>query len=123
MHAGTKMNLLDTPGYADFAGEVRAGLRAADGALFVVAANEPVDGSTWQLWRECADVGMPRAVVVTKLDQPAPTTTASWRRRRPRSGSTVSRCWCPVTAGAGSMTGVWATCSTRARHRSRAATR
>ncbi|WP_275693264.1 GTP-binding protein [Nocardioides sp. TF02-7] len=49
-------------------GEVRAGLRAADCALFVVAANEGVDDGTRQLWRECAAVGMPRAVVVAKLD-------------------------------------------------------
>jgi elongation factor G len=68
LHDGTKVNLLDTPGYADFVGEVRAGLRAADCAMFVVAANEGVDEPTRQLWRECASVGMPRVVVVTKLD-------------------------------------------------------
>ena len=68
VHRGVKVNLIDTPGYADFVGELRAGLRAADCALFVIAANEPVDQVTAQLWRECADVGMPRAVVVTKLD-------------------------------------------------------
>ena len=60
---------IDTPGYADFVGELRAGLRAADCALFVIAANEGVDDATRSLWRECADVGMPRAVIVTKLDQ------------------------------------------------------
>ncbi len=68
MHGGCKLNLIDTPGYADFVGEVRAGLRAADCALFVVAANEGVDEDTRQLWQECADVAMPRAVVVSKLD-------------------------------------------------------
>jgi elongation factor G len=68
VHRGVKVNLIDTPGYADFVGELRAGLRAADCALFVTAANEPVDRVTAMLWRECADVGMPRAVVVTKLD-------------------------------------------------------
>ncbi|MGH3412923.1 MAG: elongation factor G-like protein EF-G2 [Marmoricola sp.] len=67
-HRGVKVNVLDTPGYADFVGELRAGLRAADCALFVVAANEGVDDATRQLWRECSRVGMPRAVVVTKLD-------------------------------------------------------
>jgi elongation factor G len=67
-HDGVKVNLLDTPGYADFVGEVRAGLRAADCAMFVLAANEGVDEPTRALWRECAQVQMPRVVVVTKLD-------------------------------------------------------
>lgn len=67
-HDAIKVNLVDTPGYADFVGELRAGLRAADCALFVIAANEGVDEPTKSLWRECSEVGMPRAVVITKLD-------------------------------------------------------
>jgi elongation factor G len=65
---GYKVNLLDTPGYADFVGELRAGLRAADAALFVVSASDGVDGSTRMVWEECAAVGMPRAIVITHLE-------------------------------------------------------
>ena len=70
IHQDVKINLLDTPGYADFVGELRAGLRAADAAVFVVSAEGGVDDATTALWEECAAVGMPRAVVITRLDHP-----------------------------------------------------
>ncbi|MCO1598517.1 elongation factor G-like protein EF-G2 [Micromonospora sp. RHAY321] len=70
LHDGIKVNLLDTPGYADFVGELRAGLRAADAALFVVSAVDGMDAATAALWEECAAVDMPRAVAVTRLDHP-----------------------------------------------------
>ncbi|MBL7261983.1 elongation factor G-like protein EF-G2 [Paractinoplanes lichenicola] len=70
VHQDVKINLLDTPGYADFVGELRAGLRAADAALFVVSAVDGVDDATVALWEECASVGMPRAVAITRLDHP-----------------------------------------------------
>ncbi len=47
---------------------MRAGLRAADAALFVVSASDGVDGSTRMVWEECAAVGMPRAIVITHLE-------------------------------------------------------
>lgn len=68
LHQEVKINFIDTPGYADFVGELRAGLRAADAALFVVSAAEGVDAMTTAVWEECAAVGMPRAVVIARLD-------------------------------------------------------
>ncbi|MCU1568488.1 MAG: elongation factor G-like protein, partial [Pseudarthrobacter sp.] len=68
--AGMKINLLDTPGYPDFIGELRAGLRAADAVLFAVSAVDGVDAGTTAIWHECQYLGMPRAVVITRLDHP-----------------------------------------------------
>ncbi len=62
------INLLDAPGQPDFVGELRAGLAAASAAIFVVSAADGIDSATASLWRECEAVGMPRAVVVSKLD-------------------------------------------------------
>src|SRR6185312_10601583 len=62
IHEGIKVNLLDTPGYADFVGELRAGLRAADAALFVVSSVDGMDAATAALWEECA------AVAIARLD-------------------------------------------------------
>ncbi|WP_214365872.1 elongation factor G-like protein EF-G2 [Pseudonocardia sp. H11422] len=72
VHDDTKINLIDTPGYGDFVGELRAGLRAADGALFVIPASAAregvIDPATVSQWEECAAVDMPRAVVVSRCD-------------------------------------------------------
>src|SRR5207342_3006671 len=69
-HDGHRITLLDTPGSPDFVGELRAGLRAADAALFVVSAVDGMDAATAALWEECAAVGMPRAVAISRLDHP-----------------------------------------------------
>ncbi|GAW49796.1 MULTISPECIES: elongation factor G-like protein EF-G2 [unclassified Nocardioides] len=99
VHAGVKVNLVDTPGYADFVGELRAGLRAADCALFVVAANEGVDDATRALWRECAAVGMPRAVVVAKLDQARADYDGVLRQARAAFGDRVLPLYVPLRSG------------------------
>ena len=65
----TAVTFIDTPGYADFTGELRAGLRGADAALFVVSSVDGIDAATARLWDECESVSMPRAVVVTNLDK------------------------------------------------------
>lgn len=70
LHRGVRLALLDAPGAPDLAGIVQAGLRAADAAVFVVPAGRGLDAPTVQLWAECAELGTPRLVVVTRIDEP-----------------------------------------------------
>jgi elongation factor G len=70
MWKGVLVNLLDTPGFGDFLGELRAGLRAADAALFLVSAVDPLDETILALWQECAALDLPRAVVINRLELP-----------------------------------------------------
>jgi elongation factor G len=105
-HAGVKVNLLDTPGYADFTGDLRAGLRAADAALFAVAATEGVDGLTRMLWEECAAVGMPRAVVITKIDHQRADFDQALSACRAAFGDSVAPLYLPVSDAKGEVSGL-----------------
>jgi elongation factor G len=96
-----KVNLLDAPGYADFVGDLRAGLRAADCALFVVSANEGVDGATKQLWQECAAVAMPRCVVIGKLSHQRADYDAVLAETQQAFGQKVLPLYVPVSSGGG----------------------
>jgi elongation factor G len=100
-----KVNLLDTPGYADFVGELRAGLRAADGALFVVSAVDGVDAATTALWAECERVGMPRAVVISRLDHPRANYDDALAQCRSAFGESVLPLYLPSRTD-GALTGL-----------------
>jgi elongation factor G len=65
----TKINFIDTPGYADFSGEVKAALRIADAALVVVTAEKGVEVGTELTWQYADERNLPRMVVVNKLDR------------------------------------------------------
>jgi elongation factor G len=101
MHDGIKVNLLDTPGYADFVGELRAGLRAADAALFVVSATDGMDAATAMLWEECAAVGMPRAVAIARLDHQRADFDETLQRCREVFGDGVHPIYQPMFADDG----------------------
>jgi len=64
-----KINLLDTPGYTDFVGEVRSALRAAEMGLVVVDAAAGVEVGTELTWGYADDESLPRAVLVNKMDR------------------------------------------------------
>jgi elongation factor G len=65
----TKVNLIDSPGYPDFVGEVKASLRAADGALVIVSAASGVEVGTELTWKYADDRALPRILFVNKIDR------------------------------------------------------
>jgi elongation factor G len=66
---GTKINLIDTPGYLDFFGEVEAGVRVADGGLVVVSATNGVEVGTERVWAACERRSLPRMLFVSMMDR------------------------------------------------------
>lgn len=65
----TKVNILDAPGYADFVGEVKAGMRVSEGAVIVVCGASGVEVGTEQVWGYCEEAGLPRLIFVNKMDR------------------------------------------------------
>lgn len=66
---GVKLNILDTPGYADFVGEVNAALKAADSAVVVVEAVAGVEVGTELVWQSADERSLPRMVLINKMDR------------------------------------------------------
>lgn len=66
---GTKLNLIDTPGYLDFFGEVQAALRVVDSALVVVSATDGVEVGTERVWSAADEQGLPRMLFVNMMDR------------------------------------------------------
>ena len=66
---GMKLNLIDTPGYADFVGEVRSGLRVTEGAIIVICAASGVEVGTEQMWNDAEKASLPRLIFVNKMDR------------------------------------------------------
>ncbi|HWC33086.1 MAG TPA: GTP-binding protein, partial [Actinomycetota bacterium] len=66
---GTKLNVLDAPGYADFVGEMSAAMRVADAAVFVVSGVEGLEVQTQVAWSLADQLRLPRFLFVNKLDR------------------------------------------------------
>lgn len=65
---GVKINVLDTPGYFDFIGEVEEGISAADAAIIVVSGKAGVEAGTEKAWELCEKYKLPRMIYVTDMD-------------------------------------------------------
>jgi elongation factor G len=68
-YSGTKINLLDTPGFMDFVGETLAAIRVADSAVIVVSATSGVEVGTETVWEYAEDRGVPRFFFISMMDK------------------------------------------------------
>jgi len=66
---GAKINLIDTPGYSDFVGEVKAAIRVSEGAVIMVCAASGVEVGTEQVWSYCEEAELPRLIFINKMDR------------------------------------------------------
>jgi len=66
---GAKINLIDTPGYSDFVGEVRAAIRVSEGAIVVVCAASGVEVGSQQVWAYSDQANLPRLIFINKMDR------------------------------------------------------
>jgi elongation factor G len=64
-----KINVIDTPGYADFVGEVRGAVRVVDGAVVLVDAVSGVEVGTEMVWKYCDEFKLPRIIFVNRIDR------------------------------------------------------
>ena len=93
---GHKINLIDTPGYPDFVGDVHAALRVADLAVFVVSAVEGVEVQTEKIWRVAEEQGIPRMIFVNKLDKERSSFDRTLTQLRDRFGAGIAPLELPI---------------------------
>ena len=93
MWNGTKINVLDTPGFLDFVGEVSQALRVAGLAVITVDAKSGMEVGTELAWDNATDAGLPKAFFINKFDDPEARFKRVLTQLHDKYGSAV----CPIT--------------------------
>ena len=91
-----KVNLVDTPGYADFVGEIAATLRVVDGAVLLVSAVDGLEVGTEQAWALALQRHLPRLVVVNRMDRENASFERVLEQLRERFGTGVVAAQLPI---------------------------
>ena len=91
-----RINLIDAPGYADFSGDARAALRAADLALFVVSAVDGPEVGHELMWRAATEENIPKAIFISKLDRERASFSRTLAQLREAFGKGVAPTQVPV---------------------------
>lgn len=86
----TKINLLDTPGYFDFASEARLALSVADTAIIVVSAKSGIEVGTEKAWEYAEEMGIPKMLFINQMDDPDADFAKTLDELREKYGKTVA---------------------------------
>ena len=105
-YKGCKINLLDTPGAFDFAGEVMESLRAADAAIIVCSAKDGVSVGLEKAWKYCEERNMPRFVYISKTDEDNSDYNATFEALRSRFGNKIAPVVVPIWDDSKKVTGI-----------------
>ncbi len=89
-HRGCKINILDTPGYFDFAGEVIEALRVCEGAVIVCPSKGDISVGTEKAWDYCDERKLPRFIYVSKIDEENSDHNAIFNALRARFGKNIA---------------------------------
>ena len=95
----TKINILDTPGYFDFAGEVVEALRVADTGIIVVSAKDGLNVGAEKAWKSLTDASLPKAVYISKIDEEHADYFSALSQLREKFGPSVSPMAAPIVEG------------------------
>ena len=94
-----KINILDTPGFFDFAGEVQEALRVADAGIICVTAKDGLNVGTEKAWKSLTKAGKPRAIYISKTDEEHADYDRTFNQLRERFGNSVTALAMPVVEG------------------------
>ncbi len=95
-YKGCKINILDTPGYFDFTGEVMEALRVADAAIIVCSAKGGMSVGMEKAWKYCEARKMPRIIYVSKTDEDNADYNAAFASLRERFGKNIAPLVAPI---------------------------
>ena len=95
----TKINIIDTPGYFDFAGEVAQALRVADTGIICVSAKDGLNVGAEKAWKALSDAGLPRAIYISKVDEEHADFYKAFEQLREKFGPSLSPMSAPIMSG------------------------
>lgn len=95
----TKINVIDTPGYFDFAGEVAQALRVADIGIICVSAKDGLNVGAEKAWKALSDANLPRAIYISKVDEEHADFYKAFEQLREKFGPSLSPMSAPIMEG------------------------